>query len=94
MSYRSNDNKKLSKDEMEQKLLEMEQRAEFLQRQRDEKYKIDQQTDKDHIQTEIKDGMKPKFVNNIEKEAFVEHNMDLAESINRKKHYNERIGDN
>lgn len=90
----STERKKLSKEELEQKALDMQLRAEQLEREREERYQSVLAVNEDRKDKNVEQGMQPKFVNDISKAAYVEHNMDLAESINRKKHYTQRFNDN
>jgi hypothetical protein len=83
--------KKMSKEELEQRAVDMQKRAEQLEREREERHKEHQGVEKTQPDVKLKEGIKPKFVNDISKSAYVDHNMDLAESINRKKHYNQRF---
>lgn len=87
------DHKKLSKEELAQKALEMQKRAEKLDRDREERYNTVLKTDDKREEKQLEKGMKPKFVNDISKNVYVDHKMDLAESINRKKHYTQRFNE-
>ena len=71
----------------------MKKRAENLEKQREEDYQSMTVVDETRDGESIRKGIKPKFVNDISKNAFVEHNMDLSESINRKSHYNQRMNE-
>ena len=82
---------KVSKEQLEQKVNDMKKRAEELEKQREENYKSFGTVDETRDEDGLKKGLKPKFVNDISKKAFVEHSMDLSESINRKSHYNQRM---
>lgn len=90
----SAERKKLTKEELEQKALEMQLRAEQLEHQREERYQTVLAVNEDKKGKDADKGLQPKFVSDISKAAYVEHNMDLAESINRKKHYTQRLNDN
>lgn len=87
------DSTKLTKEELESKAVAMQIRAENLEKEREERYNTVLAVKESKEEPKLMDGAKPKFVNDIEQKAFVNHSMDLAESINRKKHYNARLND-
>lgn len=87
----SKEKKKLNKEELAQKALEMQARAEQLDKYREDRYNTVLKIEDKREDKNVEKGMQPRFINDISKAAYVDHNMDLAESINRKKHYNERI---
>ena len=86
-----NEHKKMSKEELQAKADEMKERADRLERERDERYKTVLAVKETTEGKKLEEGMQPKFVNDISKSAYVDHSMDLADSINRKKHYNQRM---
>lgn len=82
---------KMTKEELESKAIEMQKRAEELERKRDERYNTVLKVDDTKDDVKAAPGMQPKFVTEVNKEVYVDHSMDLAESINRKKHYTQRL---
>lgn len=86
------DNKKLSKEDLERKLKEMEERAKQIEQEREHRYntvlKVNETREDEN---KAKDGIQPKFVKSLQQQAYVDHNMDLSDRINMKKHYNQRV---
>jgi hypothetical protein len=82
---------RLTKEELEGKAQEMQTRAEELERKRDERYNTVLKVDDSKDDVKAVPGVLPKFVKEVHKDVYVDHSMDLAESINRKKHYTQRL---